>query len=94
MKYLILLLLSGCGIDHNIKGDVQFDDIQVNVEYVETQVKQVDGQFYVRRHVNGFTVACLAVDSSTLYPNAWVKISTANNYRVSDYTFTEIENCL
>ena len=89
MKYLIIplaLLLSACG----------FDDIQVSgeVEFIDTRVKQVGSQFYVGMFAGDEILACLPVDLGTIYPDEWVDVGTAAEYRTNPITETEMINCL
>jgi len=93
----MLLISAGCKIDTSGDHEIKTDPIEIgpiSVDIVKTEVKQVNGIFYVRSSIEGQTIDCMAVSPSTLYSSEWSSIPDADLKRVENYSSEEIIECL
>ncbi len=93
MKYIMavlvtMLLLVSCKTDHIVSGEVN-----VAVEYSDTEIKQVNGILYIRKVQGTVMLECIAIDPSTLYGVGWENIISQDANRTTNYTAEEIANC-
>ena len=89
LMILGIIFLPGC-IEH--KGGVDVSggaDFTVDVELTHPRYKMVNGIIYTK-----YGPDCIAIDSSTLYPEDWVSIEHFDESRETDYTAEEIKECL
>lgn len=99
MRHLIfLVMLSGCSFDHDVSGEIDTEvtgeiDNTISVDYIDAELKQVDGIIYIRTEISGLTIDCIALDFSTIYPDEWSSLTKADESRQTDYTYAEIMNC-
>jgi len=88
MKAFFLLLFSigvaSCGaqVNHKVSGEA---DIVV----ATPKVKQVNGVIYIK-----FLVTCIAIDTSSLYPDTFRSLEKFDDNRITKYSYEEVQECL
>ena len=98
----VVLLLAGCGglvpeeFDVDVSGDVELGDAEVqhNITTIRTQVRMVDGIFYVRTMAANITIECMSVSASVVYGPEWGSVTDARDLAILTQGFApEDEPC-
>ena len=96
---MAVVALTGCSVDTSGKHEIEDLEIETTatVDFLQTEVKQVNGVFYVRTSLQGVTIDCMAFSPSVLYSAEWHEIAEADSARLeqgADYSSEEMAECL